>query len=226
MLRELIRKDLILNRAALVWTAAVYLAYPFWMSTESHVPLREFLVLIALLSSILPVTILAREDKFRAAVLTRSLPVSSSAIVRARYLLTWLLGAVGLAIAFLTLTLWPWSHFDLSEVWRPRTVLFAASLVMLIAAVLQPFVCRFGLVGVGVFLVALQVLGLAAFAMAELTGFRGAVKSAFSVMGRLLDLLQGGLGAPLTATAIVGMLVAATAVSVRFSVWLSERRDL
>jgi hypothetical protein len=225
VLPDLIRKDLILSRNAFLWTGLPFLVYLAIMASEPRVPVREYLVLSAVLCALMPVSVFAREDKFKAAPLTFSLPATRRATVRARYALAAGCGASGMAVALALAMLWPWSRFEASVVLDPPTILFAFTAVVGLASLLMPLVFRFGLFGLIWFLVALQVLGVAATLAATLTGSLG-VRPVLQVLGRLVEALHVGLGAPLPAAAVLVGLAGLAAGSMRVSEWLSERRDL
>lgn len=225
MLRNLIRKDLILSRNAFLWTGLPFLVYFAVMASEPRVPIREYLVLSAILCALLPVSVVAREDKFKAAPLTCSLPVTRRAMVQARYALAGACGLVGTAGALALAVLWPWGHFAASDVLDLGTILFAFTAVVVIASLLMPFVFRFGLFGLIWLLVGLQVVGVAATLAAMLSG-PGTVRPAFRALGRLVAGLHTRLGDPATAVVALLGLAALAAVSMQVSVVLSERRDL
>ena len=225
MLRNLIRKDLILSRKAFLWTGLPFLVYAAIMASEPSVHLREYLVLSAILCALMPVSAFGREDKFKAAPLTCSLPVTRRAMVQARYALAAGCGVIGTAGALALAMLWPWGHFTAADVLNLPTILFAVSAVVVIASLLMPLVFRFGLFGLIWFLVGTQVLGVAVTLAATLTG-PGAVRPLFRGLGRLVAGLHARLGDPVTAAVAVAGLAVLAAVSMQVSVVLSERRDL
>jgi hypothetical protein len=225
VLRNLIRKDLILSRNAFLWTGLPFLVYFAVMASEPRVPIREYLVLSALLCALMPVSVFGREDKFKAAPLTCSLPVTRRAMVQARYALAGGCGVIGTAGALALAVLWPWGHFAPSDVLNLGTILFAVTAVVVIASLLMPWVFRFGLFGMIWFLVGLQVLGAVALVASTVMGL-GALRPVFRSLGQLVADLHTRLGDPAIAVVVLLGLGALAAVSMRVSVFLSERRDL
>ena len=225
MLRNLVRKDLILSRNAFLWTGGPFLVYFAVMASEPQVPLREFLILSAILCALMPVSVFGREDKFKAAPLTYSLPVTRRATVQARYALAGGCGLLGTACALILGVLWPWGHFAASDVLNLGTILFALTAVVAITALLLPCVFRYGLFGLIWFLVGLQVLGIGAMLATTVLG-RDAVRPVVRGLGRIAAGLHTRLGDPAIAVVVVLALGVLAAVSMRVSVFLSERRDL
>jgi len=225
MLRNLVRKDLILSRNAFLWTGLPFLLYFAIVASEPVVPLREFLILSAILCALMPVSVFGREDKFKAAALTYSLPVTRRAAVQARYALAGGCGLLGTASALILGVLWPWGHFAASDILNLGTILFTLTAVVAIAALLLPFVFRFGLFGLIWFIVGLQILGIAALLAKTVVG-RDAVRPVFRSLGRMVAGLHTRLGDPAIAVVVLVALGVLAAVSMRVSVFLSERRDL
>jgi hypothetical protein len=145
--------------------------------------------------------------------------------VQARYALAGGCAVIGTAGALILALLWPWGHFEARDVLDLGTIFFAIVAVVALASLLMPLVFRFGLFGLIWFLVALQVLGVAATLVAALTGSL-AVRSTFRTLRRLVEDLRAGLGDPVTASVVLVGLAVLAALSMRVSVFLSERRDL
>jgi ABC-type transport system involved in multi-copper enzyme maturation permease subunit len=176
----LIRKDLIFNRRMLGLNLAFYLLLlPVYASLVHDLPPPLYAGFAAVICSMVPLTLVAREDKFRTAALTCSLPVTRDAIVSARY---WGGGLVTLAAIAAILAagyLVPQTGFAAHAAGVGRALLVAFVIAGLVQAALLPFTIRFGLAGLMVFLVGTQVLGIVALLSAMLLG---------------LDVLRGVIG--------------------------------
>jgi ABC-type transport system involved in multi-copper enzyme maturation permease subunit len=193
MLR-VIRKDLILNRDALVTNAVIFMGFAAYLGWEPDTPVMVYIWLTSLMFTFLSITVIAREDKFRAAALTCSLPVTRRTIVQARYVLSFGLGAVGVVTAFSLGALLPFSQLPVDELLGARTVLLAVTVVVLALGVLLPFTVRFGVFGVFVFLIAAQVLGVIALVMGRLFGGRVPIRQAIGGVVAAIQTLQAQLG--------------------------------
>lgn len=160
---KLLRKDWLLNRRALL------LAYLVWSALWLGLPLMEYgeefslgawTGFVSVACAFLPIVVVGREDKFRAAALACSLPVTRRDIVKARYLGGWLLAIAAAAVALGAMLLlssaagWPFGRPPLAI---PIVIVVVIGLVL---GATMPFVLRFGLVGLIGFLVALQLLGI------------------------------------------------------------------
>jgi hypothetical protein len=157
----LIRKDLIFNRRVLGLNYAFYLLLlPVYAALVGNLPPAVYAGFAAVICSIFPLTLVAREDKFRTSALTCSLPVTRDAIVSARY---WGGGIVALGATALILLagyLVPHTGFAARGGGVGPALLVAFVLVGLLQALLLPFTIRYGLAGLVVFLVGTQVLGV------------------------------------------------------------------
>jgi ABC-type transport system involved in multi-copper enzyme maturation permease subunit len=206
----LVRKDLILNRKILGLNLAFYLLLlPGMASLDRTAPPQLYAGFAAVVCSIIPLTLVAREDKFRTAALTCSLPVTRDAIVSARY---WGGGLAALAGTILILAagyLLPQTGFAARG--GVGTALLAAFVVLgLVQATLLPFTIRYGLVGLLLFMVALQVLGIVVFMAAMLLGhdlLRGLIQALGAALHAVRDRAgAGGLAALLvTATLLLNL---------------------
>ena len=193
MLR-VIRKDLILNRNALVTNAVLFMGFAAYLGWEPDTPVTVYVWLTSLMFTFLSLTVIVREDKFRAAALTCSLPVTRRTIVRARYLLSLGLGVAGVAAALSLGALLPISQLPVDELLRGRTVLLAVTVVVLTLGVLLPFVVRFGFVGVFVFLIVPQVLGILVLVIGRLSGGRDPIRQVIGSVAATIQALQAQLG--------------------------------
>lgn len=227
MLRDIVRFDLIVNRKALLLNAAIFTIFLTFLAHDAAMPMRTYTILGALLFSFGGMTVLTREDKFRSAALLLSLPVRRRDVVRGRYLLSASGCLLGAALA-LGLSLLPSARVEAGGA-GPLSLLSPALVATSLAiSVLLPFTIRFGMMGILVFLVGSQVLGLITLALFSLA--KGTIEIELrQVLGRPLAAIrdlhqQSGALAFGLGTALVLLLL--LGASYRISVALLERKEL
>jgi len=226
MLRNIVRKELILNRKALAGAAIPYIAWFAYVLREPDVTAGEYLVMSAAMAVFYQVALFVREGKLKTAALTCSLPVTRTVVVRARYLVACSLSASWIGAAILLALACPWSHVPLARLVAPNTLGVAVSIVLLGTAILFPLVVRFGLIGVLAFLVGMQVLGILAFLAVGLPGATASVNAVLSFVTGSIRALHANLGHPGFAAMWTFVVLAIVAGSYGLSVCLYGRRDL
>ncbi len=183
----------------------------------------EFLALSAVMGSILPLVVIAREDRFQAREVLAALPLRRREAVRARYLGGFLLagGLVALVIA-LQWALYP-ERPQTATLLAPGNLAFAASAGALFLSAIMPLIFRFGLAGLLVFLAATQLLGtLLLFASSSSGGVRGGI----GALTRSLQNMRAGAGEPAFYLLLALVLALAVFGSFRLSARFFEGRDL
>ncbi len=226
MLRNIVRKELILNRKTLAFTAIPYVGWFAYVLRQPDLTAGEYLVMSATMAVFYQVVLFVRDDKLKTAALTCSLPVTRTVVVRARYLVACSLSASWIGAAILLALACPWSHVPLARLVAPSSLGVAASIALLGTAILFPLVMRFGLIGVLAFLVGMQVLGIVAFLAVDLLGRASSVNAVLSFLTRSIRVLHANLGHPGFALMWTLMVLAIVAGSYGLSVWLYGRRDL
>ncbi|MAG58037.1 MAG: hypothetical protein CMJ83_17260 [Planctomycetes bacterium] len=224
MLRELIHKDLVLNRNALLLNNGLF-AVMVTALAHQGIGGQEYGFFSSLFFSFTAITVLVREDKFKARALGCSLPVTARGIVIGRYVLGPAAGGAGALFALSLPLVLPTSSIPGDQILAAETALTCISTITITLALLVPVTIRFGMFGILALLVGLQVLGVAAFALARrfedvALGPGHAVRWIASALGDAHAAL-GGLGfslATLACLAIVSML------SCQASVAIFERR--
>jgi ABC-type transport system involved in multi-copper enzyme maturation permease subunit len=221
----LVRKDLTFNRRMLGLNYAFYLLLlPTYAALTGWVPPAIYAGFAAVVCSIFPLTLVAREDKFRTAALTCSLPVTRDAIVSSRY---WGGGLVTLAATALILAagyLVPQTGFAAHGAGIGQPLLVAFVLAGLLQAMLLPFTIRYGLAGLIVFLVGTQLLGTVVLLAGALLGFdllRGVIVS----VSAALHAARGYAGEGGFAAALVSAVVLFNLASRRLSRRLYRARE-
>jgi hypothetical protein len=227
MLRELIVRDLVLSRRALVGNGVVFLAFLAYQALGDGGP-RPYTFFASLMMLFLPVTVLTREDLAKAAGATCTLPVGRDEVVRARYAMAWLLMAAGVAVAQTIGTVLPGSNVGGGVLFAPGQLLLALATVGLASALLLPFVIRFGFMGVIVFLVSAQGLGIVVMLLA-MSGSHAPGRSLGGVIAAVrawLTAAKAAAGAPLFAAGVVAVVAAVTAASYLASAAMFRRKEL
>lgn len=223
---KLIRKDLILGRRILWINGGIALLAPLLLfALDEPMPLGFYVAYVALMCAMLPVSLVAREDKFSAAALSASLPVTRNAIVTSRFVGGAAISAGALVIVFSFGLLFP----AIRQAWTGGVggaVLGAVVTIGLVLAIFLPFTIRFGITGLLFGLVGLQVLGMVLFLLAlatgSMTGLERAIRSFIDFFGDL----RTSLGRAGFSALLIGSVVAANLVSWGLSKRLFRRRDL
>lgn len=226
MLLRLLRRDLLLHGRMLLISYAIFLAFEAYFALRVS-SARFWLTAAAIYASFLSITVFAREDKFGSSAWTCTLPVRRSQIVRARFAAAWLLVAAALATGAAMAALLPGTRVVLAEIFRPATLLSAATAVTLVVALMLPFLIRFGLLGIMIFLVGIQLLGAGVLALAMVLGRHGrhltlGIGSVFHAVRSAYEAFPPAISIVLT----IALLFAINWAGYRFSVFLFRRRDL
>lgn len=224
-MRDVVRKDLILNRNAMAVNLLIFSAAFALLSSMSEVPSREFTVLASVMVSFLPVMIVTREDKARAMALACSLPVTRRTIVRARYGLALVLATGGILLA-LGLAAWlPTSAMSATALFQPANLLTALSVALLVMSLMLPLTLRFGAMGLILLLAVSQVIGIVLFTVVQITEST-ADKALVAAVVRGIGDVAARLGTPGFHLLLAALLAGLVAASYRVSVFVFERREL
>lgn len=223
MLRNVLRKDLLMNRW-LIWMMLIYVPWGAW--SVSRPGYASMAGLWAAIGVLIGVSIAGREDKVRASALVASLPVTRRDLVLSRYVGSVAgAGAFYLAVALVALT-WPQSGADPLDLLGPAPLLAAAGGVALTAALLLPLTIRFGFRGLLVMVVAPQVLLLVGLGLAALFDATAALARSLETLVRAPAALRHLANGPITGLGAGAGMAALLWLSFRLSVFLAERRDL
>ena len=227
MLRELLRRDLLLHGRMLLVSYSLFLAFQVYLLLRMDSD-RLWAVSATLYASFLAITVFAREDKFRSSSWTCTLPVTRSQIVRARFVGAWILVVGAMAAGTTLAAVLPGSLVAPAGILEPSALLLVAVVITLVLSMMLPFLIRFGLVGMLVFLVGAQVLGAGLLVFAIVTGGRGrnGIRFVFSAVRNGVLALHEALPAPLFYAVVIAALVAANWTGFRLAVFLFRRREL
>lgn len=227
MLCELLLRDWRLNQRAILISVALFAAFQvyFVIRVDST---RAWFVFTSFYAAFLILTVFAREDKFRCASWTCSLPVTRREIVGARFAGAWLQVAGALAVAIILAVVVPGSRIDLAGIVQPETLLLAATVAAVVVALMLPFTIRFGLIGVMIFLVAAQVLGAGALFLAIALRPRGgsSLRLGFSAVADGVRAVHASLPLPAFSLLVLALLAAVSWGGHCLAVHLYRRREM
>ena len=223
---NLIRKDLILGRWTLIVNGSIALVAPLVLLMPDEPPPVTFYILyVGLLCTMLPVSLIAKEEKFSATAFSCSLPVTRHDVVTSRYLGGWLI-AGGWMTVVLALGLTVPAIRDLWSDGAGGALLTGFAVLGLMIAIVVPFTIRFGLNGLLFGLVALQMLGMVLFLVGVATGGLDAIERAVETVVDAVSSYHAHVGpAGFAATVIIGVALL-NWVSWRASLRVFRTRDL
>jgi ABC-type transport system involved in multi-copper enzyme maturation permease subunit len=168
-------------------------------------PVFLYVLYVGLMCTMLPVSLIAKEEKFSATAFTCSLPVTRRDIVTSRYLGGWFIagGWMGVVLA-LGLTM-P-AIRDLWSDGAGGALLAGFAILGLMIAIVVPFTIRFGMNGLLFGLVALQMLGMVLFLVGAATGGLDAIGRAVETVVDAVGSYHAQVGrAGFAATVILGV---------------------
>jgi hypothetical protein len=227
---KLIRKELIFNRNNLLIILAImtaFLMFIYYYQVKNFSPRALLLFSAFYIGATLCITLEAREDRFKMAPLTCSLPYNRKTIVAARFALTWLLMLAGLIYSLALSAVLPFCKANLGQALNLKTILISLLLLTLIFALMLPLTIRFGIMGVILFLVFTQLLGVVSllvgmFLKSGRASFFLPLKAAF----RGLRYLTGPQSTTADFILVGAAIILLNAASLVISQALYARRDL
>jgi hypothetical protein len=191
---NLIRKELILNRLNILIFGGMIAAYAVYMPLR-NVSTGFLMVSIGIISAFIPISFQAREDRFKGAALNCSLPTSRNQLILARYITGWLMMMAGIFLTIAILLIIPGGRVMILSLLTLRSLILWIFIMSLVFSLILPFTMRFGFIGVMVFLVSVQILGILMLVVAQI--FRGktnAIRALINGISGLVRTLKAGLG--------------------------------
>ncbi len=224
---KLLRLEYLFNLRQILIVLAIFSVYFAWAIGRLDRP-GFFIVSISLMIGLgLPFALIGREDKFKTAALVCSLPVRRSTVVLSKFAATWAAMLFGMGYTLFLAVVLPFSKVPLAGVLSLRNLLVSFFLMSLIFAVILPFTIRFGMVGIIIFLVGSQLLGILALILTQMIGGAG------NPFRALLRAVEGGLktllhheATPGFLLALSGGIVAVNLLAIIVTRALYARRDL
>jgi hypothetical protein len=224
-MRNLIFKDLILNKRYLLGIGMFYVAYLGFFGSRLSSP-RLALLIGAFMSALMPLLNYTREDKFKAALLSCSLPSTRKQIVRSRYVLSWLLMIAVYLLIIPAMAFFPGGKLGLASLVNVHSIFLFLTVLTLVFAVLMPLLLRFGLVGMFVFLIGMQVLGIVVMVLESQKLVHLDIRGAVARVAGGLRSLNAALGGPAYFALLFVGLVLLNLASLAVSTFLFKRKDL
>lgn len=172
MLRDLVIRDWMLHRRALIPIFAILAAFQVYFVLRAGTT-RGWFVFSCFYAAFLTIVPFTREDRFGSTGWTCTLPVTRAQIVRARFVEAWLLVLGWLAASVSIAAITPGSTISLARIAAPATAFVAVAVIVIVLSLLLPFTIRFGILGVILFLVVMQVLGAVVLLVVTLRGAGG-----------------------------------------------------
>ncbi len=221
-----IRRELIFNQTQLYIFAGYMIIFWIWVDWQDI----SFRFSLLFLSFVLPLfcaaSIQAREERFKAWTLNCSLPTNRKTLILARLVTSWLLIFAALVFGLLFSALFQENPAFLSQFLELKSLLIFLLLSSLFLAFLLPFVIRFGLSGVIIGLVALQILGVITLLLTSMSGNKENILRSF--IHSVINAVKFLLNHDPTPAYLLLLLVSAAAINafnLKFSQFLFLRRD-
>jgi hypothetical protein len=223
----LLRKDLILNRRALLT------GYAFWSVLWFYLPLSDsagefsigtWTALVSVACAFLPIIMVVREDKFKAAALACSLPVTRDAIVSAKFVGGWVVALAGAGVAVGAMLLLAWLGVRPIEWPLGRLPVAVIGVMGTVLALMMPFALRFGIAGVLIPLVSLQVVGILVMLTTSLSG-GSALRHGVGAVAAAVAEARAELGDVAVGLAAVAAVALLNLASWRLSVVVYAKRE-
>ncbi len=169
---NLLRLEFFFNRKWLTIVFFMFTGYFAWAVYQMSSPKAVLVIISGMLGLVVSMGFQVREDKFKTAALVCSLPLRRSDIVLGKFTATWTVLVVGFIYTLGLIAVLPFSKISVGEIVTLKFVLISLALISLIFGLLMPFTIRFGMVGIIIFLVGSQVLGILLLLITRIFGNR------------------------------------------------------
>jgi len=218
---KFVLKDFFLHKKYILSLGILYPLYVGWFGSRLHNP-TVYALIAAFMYMIVALFPYTREDKLKAVGLSLSLPATRREIILGRFLTSWTL-MIGLWILGTAVALFiPGGKLGASKLLGLGTILTILAYMTAFLAAFMPLVVRFGMVGIMIFLVAMQVLGIVAMLLrARIRNLKVIIGS----VGRGVAAAQEALGPAVAAAAVLIVLLIVNYASFELSAFLFKRKD-
>jgi hypothetical protein len=225
----LVRRDWIMNRVSLLMAIFVFATFQV-LFVQVPIELPYIWVFITCMwAAFLTLGPLGRDEKYRGAAWSCTLPVSRADLVGARYIGAWSLVGAAYLVALSIALVAPGSTVSIPFAINIDTLLVGATIVTIVLAFLLPSVIRFGMKGVLVLLLPVNILLPITFVVSKATGTQDSLEANFLAGLRALATLttgiRDGISRPLFYILVVSLLFALNWASYRLAVALFLRRE-
>lgn len=230
---KLVYKDFVANRFAFM----IYYVTPIFFIVYSafRYPHANIHFMLFVVSFLLPITIVAREDKLNLDPLILSLPFKRKTIVLAKYLFNYS-ASIFLIVSFFIIEAIILSF--LNPTLLANTDYFSFSLIFnylaflgLFNAIFYPFVLRFGTMkGLLIYGIILNAFGVILMIILKMSGgttdiFGSIEQAIFAIIGAI-DEFQAILGVPLYAVVLFTFIIALNVLSFRISAMMYQKKEV
>ena len=187
---------------------------------------KVFTVFSSFLFCVIPLIFFAREEKFKAAGVYCSLPLTRKKIILSKYLTSWFFILTGLVFTSLLVFVIPSSTVRTADFFKLDILFLFLFLATLFISVLLPFIIRFGVIGFMIFLVAAQVLGVILLLVGSY--FRSIINPGAIIGGikSVLNYLSTHLGMSFYYLFLALVIVILSYISFKCSEFFFRRKDL
>jgi len=217
-----ILKDLLFHRRFLLAFGLIWPVYMGFFGSRLSTP-NVAAIFGPFLYALVPIMVFSREDKFKSVGFSLSLPTTRREMLRSHYVLSWALMAALYLGASLLMLVMPGGKLGPAKVFSLQTILLTLAAMTLIFAVLMPLFVRFGMAGLMVFLVAMQVLGVV-FLLLRMT-IGTSVINAVKALPRIIAAAIAALGPAGAGAAVLVILLAINVISFGISARLFDRKE-
>jgi ABC-type transport system involved in multi-copper enzyme maturation permease subunit len=227
MLPKLMVRDALLHGRMLLISYGLFAAFQAYFVTRID-DARPWFVFAGIYAAMLSITMFAREDKFESTAWTCALPVTRRDVVRARFVAAWLLVAAALVVGTILAAVMPGSQVGLARLLELDTLLVGATAVTVVLALMLPFLIRFGLMGMMIFLVLGQVVGAGVLLLAIVLRNNGGgeLRLGIRAIAGGVSALREAMPVALFQLLVVVLLVGVNWAGYRLALFLFRRRDL
>jgi len=218
----LIRKDLLLHKTAFYGYVPVLVVYMGYLASQID-SRNTFITFTCIVAAVLPIVMIAREDKFGAEAFVCSLPATRRQVVHAKYVLSW---AVALVLILIGLSLYSMLATEgRSGAWTLSTASRVLLTLSLGLGVALPVALRYGWIGLTAGLVVMPVLGLVTLIILKNYSIDLQIKETFIASSEFIDRVHSQLGGLTFLAGVLVILIIFNVASCRISVALFERRE-
>ena len=223
-MRENIIKDLVLHRRLILFMAVIFPAYMGFFGSRLDRP-GVFVVFGSFMYAIATLMLFTREDKFKSMGFGLSLPTTRRDVLASRYVLNWALMILLYALGAAAVAAAPGTKLG-PVGFKPGIVLASIGWMSFYYGALTPLIVRFGLAGIIVFLVFMQVLGIAAMSFPVISRFiTGDIRSFVAAVRTAMAAVQGTLGPAGFAAVLIAVIILWNLASFGLSLRFFKRKE-
>lgn len=218
----LIRKDLLLHKAAFFGFTPVLLIFLAWYARQGDSQ-NAFVTFACIYAAIMPMVIIAREDKFKAEAFVCSLPVTRREIAQGKYVVSWCVAFTFAVVALVIYSIF--AEGRAADVWSIPTAGRVLLTLTVALSIMLPFLLRFGWMGLIVGLVGFQILGIVTLLLFRALKTDLRIGDVFRSVSEFIDSLNVQLGDPLFLLLAAIFLLFCNLASCRIGIALYEQRE-